>query len=82
MRSMVEFKSFTLSEYLVRTWLVDLDKYKFIEFAMLVRKLLWTKWKGKIGFQLLSLITLIIINNHLLFFIIYNNNFFKLLNHF
>ena len=55
MRLMVEFKSFALSEYLVGTWLVDLDRHRSIESTMSVRRLLWTEWKGKVGFQLLSL---------------------------
>jgi len=38
MRSIVEFESFTLSEYLVGIWLVDLDKNRSIESAMSVRR--------------------------------------------
>ena len=56
MRSMTEFKLFWLSEYLVGTWLVDLDIERFIEFAMSVRRLLWIEWCRKLGSQILSLI--------------------------
>jgi len=38
MRLIVEFESFTLSEYLVGIWLVDLNKYRSIESTMSVRR--------------------------------------------
>ena len=38
MGSIVVFESFTLSEYLVGIWLVDLYKHKSIESAMSVRR--------------------------------------------
>jgi len=53
---MTEFDSFISSEYLVGTWLVDLDKHKSIESAMSVRKSLWKEWYGKNRSQILSLI--------------------------
>ena len=46
---MTEFDSFILSKYLVKTWLVDLDKHKSIKSAMSVRRLLWKEWYGKNG---------------------------------
>jgi len=55
-RLMTEFDSFISSEYLVGTWLVDLDKHKSIESAMSVRKSLWKEWYGKNRSQILSLI--------------------------
>jgi len=39
MRSMTKFELFRLSEYLVGTWLVDLEIHKFKESAMSVRVL-------------------------------------------
>jgi len=48
-RLMTEFDSFILSEYLVKTWLVDLDKHKSIKSVMLVRRLLWKEWYRKNG---------------------------------
>jgi len=39
MRSMTKFESFWLSEYIVETWLVDLEIHKFKESAMLIRVL-------------------------------------------
>ena len=38
MRLITKFKSLELLEYLVGTWLVDLDTYKFIEFTIFVRR--------------------------------------------
>ena len=52
---MTEFESFLLSEYLVGTWLVDLNIQRFIESTISVRSL-WMEWCGKLEFQLLSLI--------------------------
>ena len=39
MRLITEFESLELLEYLVRTWLVDLDTHKFIESTMFVIRL-------------------------------------------
>jgi len=40
MRSMTEFESFTLSEYLVGTWLMGIDKFKLKESVIIRRSLL------------------------------------------
>ena len=55
MRLIVEFKSSWLYKYLIGTWLVDLEIYKFIESIMLIKRLLWMEWWGKEGSQLLFL---------------------------
>ena len=55
MRSIVKFKLSWLSKYLVKTWLIDLNVYKFIESAMSVKRLLWIEWCGKEGSQILFL---------------------------
>jgi len=41
MRLMTEFELFWLTEYLVGTWLVDLDVHKLIESVMSVRRSQW-----------------------------------------
>ena len=55
MRSITKFKSFWFSKYLVRIWLVDLDKHKSIESTILLKRSQWMEWYGKKGSQLLSL---------------------------
>ena len=56
MRWITEFELFWLSEYLVRTGLMSLNKQKFIEFVMLVRRSLQVEWYRKLGSQILFLI--------------------------
>ena len=47
MRSIVEFDSLTLSVYLVRTWLVGIDKDKSRESARIIKSSLMDEWWGK-----------------------------------
>jgi len=51
---MTEFDLPTVSEYLVGTWLVRIDKSKLKESAIIMRLLLIEEWWGKEGFQILS----------------------------
>ena len=51
---MTKFNLLTISEYLVGTWLVRIDKSKLNEFAIIMRLSLIDKWWGKDGFQILS----------------------------
>ena len=51
---MTEFESFTLSEYLVGTWLVRIDKSKLNEFTIISKSSLIKKWYKKDGSQRLS----------------------------
>ena len=44
---MTKFESFTLSEYLVGTWLVEIDKSKLEESVIIRRSLLIEEWWGK-----------------------------------
>ena len=55
-RSMTEFESLILSEYLVETWLVEFDKSKLIELVIMRRSLLIKVWWGNDVFYKLSLI--------------------------
>ena len=48
-RSMTELDSLTVSEYLVGTWLVGIDKSNLKESAIIIRLLLIEKWWGKDG---------------------------------
>ena len=52
---MTEFESHWLSEYLVRTWLVGIDSYKWKVSIMLIRVSLYREWNLKLGSQLQSL---------------------------
>ena len=54
MRSMTKFESLELSEYLVRTWLVGIDKSRLNKSAIIIRSLLIVKWYGKDRSQRLS----------------------------
>ena len=47
-KSMTKFEFFWLSEYLVGTWLVDLDSSRFIESATSIKKSLYMEWYGKL----------------------------------
>ena len=51
---MTEFESFTLSKYLVGTWLVRIDKSKLNEFTIISKSSLIKKWYKKDGSQRLS----------------------------
>jgi len=53
---MTEFESLILSEYLVRTWLVGLDKSKLNESAIMRRSSLIKVWWENNGSYRLSLI--------------------------
>ena len=48
-RSMTKLDSPTVSEYLVETWLVGIDKSKLKESAIIIRLLLIEEWWGKDG---------------------------------
>ena len=52
MRLIIEFESSWLSEYLVGTWLVDLEIHKFIESVISIKRSLWAEWCRKEGFWL------------------------------
>jgi len=56
MRLMTEFDSPTVSEYLVGTELVGIDKSKLNKSAIINKSSLIDKWWGKEGFQDWSLI--------------------------
>ena len=45
-RSMTEFESFALSEYLVGIWLMGIDKFKLKELAIIRRLSLMDEWWG------------------------------------
>ena len=53
-RSMSEFELFALSEYLVRTWLVRIDRFKLNESVIIRRLLLMDEWWEKEGSYKLS----------------------------
>jgi len=45
-RSIVKFESFWLLAYLIRTWEVELEIFRFSELAISMSNLLWTEWLG------------------------------------
>ena len=49
MRSMTEFESYSLSEYLVGTWLVGFDNSKLNESTIIRRSSLIEEWRGNKG---------------------------------
>jgi len=55
---MTEFESLSLLEYLVGTWLIEHERFKLKESAMIIRSLLIEEWWGKEGsyklFQMLK----------------------------
>ena len=55
MRSIMEFDSPTVSEYLVGQGLVGLERMRLKESAIIIKSLLIDKWKGKDKFHKLSL---------------------------
>ena len=54
-KSMTKFEFFWLSEYLVGTWLVDLDSSRFIESTISIKRSLYMEWYGKLESHKLSL---------------------------
>ena len=55
MRSMIEFDSPAMSEYLVRQGLVGLKRVRLKKSAMIIKSLLIEEWNGNDGFHKLSL---------------------------
>jgi len=53
-KSITKFESLSLSEYLVGTWLIEHERFKLKESAMIIRSLLREEWWGKEGFHKLS----------------------------
>jgi len=53
-KSMIEFESLSLLEYLVETWLIGHERFKLKESAMIIRLSLIEEWWGKEGSYKLS----------------------------